>query len=221
MKEALSKLDKMVEKGKIIEAFDTYFNDKVTTYDESGNKTTSKAEKRSLLEGFFKEFTRAESIKLHDSFIDGDTSYSKFSFNFKNTAGKVFKWEELIIRKWDKNLVVSEFYSNQDFDTVKKALKKKTEIKKESGKKKEVATTGKVEVEKVEVKAAVKEATAKARSTKAITPAAKNTPVKAATPKVTEVKTVTKKAPVVKAAAKTTTTFAKKVTKPVTPKAGK
>jgi len=60
MRVTLSELDKLVKEGKILEAFDTYFSDDVVTYDESGNKTTSKAEKRALLEGFFNEFAKTE-----------------------------------------------------------------------------------------------------------------------------------------------------------------
>lgn len=139
MKVALSGLDKLVKEGKILEAFDTYFTDGVVTYDEAGNKTTSKAEKRALLEGFFNEFTRAEEISLFDSFIDGDTSYSSFRFIFSKNSGEKFQWDEVIIRKWKDNLVVSEFYSNQDYAELKKSLVKDEPKKKATAPKKAAA----------------------------------------------------------------------------------
>ena len=122
MKVELSKLDKLVKAGKIVEAFDTYFSEDVVTSDKAGNRTASKAEKRALLEGFFREFTRAEEISLFDSFIDGDTSYSNFRFIFSKDSGERFQWDEVIIRKWKDKQVISEFYSNQDYAALKKSF---------------------------------------------------------------------------------------------------
>ena len=135
MKVTLSKLDKLVKEGKIVEAFDTYFSDDVVTADEGGNKTTSKAEKKALLAGFFNEFTKTEEISLFDSFIDGDTSYSNFRFVFSKNSGEKFQWDEVIIRKWKDNQVVSEFYSNQDYAELKKSLVKAEPAKKAPAKK--------------------------------------------------------------------------------------
>ena len=139
MKVTLSKLDKLVKEGKILEAFDTYFSDDVVTYDEGGNKTTSKAEKRALLEGFFHEFNQGAEISLFDSFIEGDTSYSNFRFIFSKNSGEKFQWDEVIIRKWKDNLVISEFYSNQDFAELKKSLVKEEPKKKAEAPKKAAA----------------------------------------------------------------------------------
>lgn len=171
MKVALSKLDKLVKEGKIVEAFDTYFSDDVVTSDEGGNKTTSKAEKRALLEGFFNEFTKAEEISLFDSFIDGDTSYSSFRFIFSKNSGEKYQWDEVIIRKWKDNLVVSEFYSNQDYAELKKSLVK-------TGQKKKAAAPKKVATPAAEKKAAALKAKSVAPAETAAAPETKAAPVK-------------------------------------------
>lgn len=152
MKVTLSKLDKLVKEGKILQAFDTYFSEDVVTYDEGGNKTTSKAEKRALLDGFLKEFTHTEEITLADSFIDGDTSYSNFRFIFGKNSGEKFQWDEVIIRKWKDNLVISEYYSNQDYAELKKSLVK-AEPKKAAVKKAAAPKTAAPKAEKAAPKA--------------------------------------------------------------------
>ncbi len=166
MKVVLSKLDKLVKEGKILEAFDTYFSDEVVTYDEAGNKTASKAEKRALLESFFHDFDKVEEISLFDSFIDGDTSYSNFRFVFSKHSGERFQWDEVIIRKWKDKLVVSEFYSNQDYAQLKSALlqaaPKKATVRKAAAPKAEKAPAA-PKTEKV--KAAPKATALKAKST--------------------------------------------------------
>lgn len=183
MKQTLSSLDTLVKEGKVLEAFDKYFSDDVITYDESGNKTSSKAEKKALLEGFFNEFKTINDIQLFDSFVTDDTSYSNFRFVFTKDSGDKFQWDEVIIRKWKDNLVVSEFYSNQDFNTLKKDLVKpatkkasapkkatvatkttetkavaKTPVKKETAVKKEVAPKATVKKEVASKKATTKKA---------------------------------------------------------------
>lgn len=187
MIEALSKLDKLVKEGKILEAFDTYFADNVITSDEVGNKTSSKAEKRALLEGFFKDFKNHEEITLFDSFTNDDTSYSHFRFIFKKESGEKFQWDEVIIRMWKENLVVSEFYSNQNYAELKKSLAKPAPEKAAAAPKKAVVKTAAVKKDtvKTEEKApALKTPTAKAVAAK--TPEKKASPAKPAAVKKTK-----------------------------------
>ncbi len=162
MKVVLSKLDKLVKEGKILEAFDTYFSDDVVTYDEAGHKTSSKAEKKALLESFFHDFHKVEEITLFDSFVDGDTSYSNFRFVLSKDSGEHFQWDEVIVRKWKDKLVISEFYSNQNYAELKNSLlqaaPKKATVRKAAAPKAEKApktTTSKTEKAKVASKAEV------------------------------------------------------------------
>lgn len=120
----LEKLDKMIEKGQIVEAFETYFSEDVLTHDEAGGKTHTKSEKRKMMDDFFSVFPVINDIKLHGNFTIGDTSISKFSFVFSNEEGVTQRWHELITRKWKDGKVIEEFYSSGDLDDVKKTLKK-------------------------------------------------------------------------------------------------
>lgn len=136
----LEKLDKMIEKGHIIEAFDAFFSDDVLTHDEAGGKTHTKVEKRKMLDDFFSVFPVINDIKLHGNFVAGDTSISKFSFVFSNQDGVTQRWHELITRKWKEGKVIEEFYSSGDLNEVKKSYKKDKKVKpKDTGKEKKAA----------------------------------------------------------------------------------
>ena len=184
MKVTLSKLDQLVKEGKILEAFDTYFSDDVVTYDESGNRTEGKAHKRALLESFFKDFTKTEEIALFDSFIDGNTSYSHFRFLFSKESGEKSQWDEVIVRQWKDKLVVSEFYSGQDYNQLKTSLvapKRSTAAPKKVAAPKKTAEPKAAATPVAEEKAT--KTTAKAATTRASKAAAKTADAKTATPR--------------------------------------
>lgn len=124
-KKELHALDELVSKGQIIEAFDHYFADNVTTRSENGEHTTSKQQKRDWLTSFFNEMSSVDEIILHDSFLNEDSSHSKFTFVFTNRSGEKLRWHEIISRKWKDGKVVDEFYSNGSLDDLKKSLKEK------------------------------------------------------------------------------------------------
>jgi predicted flap endonuclease-1-like 5' DNA nuclease len=231
-KQLLEKLDRMVSKGLILEAFDTFFTDSVITYDDFGLKTTSKTEKKSMLESFFKEFTKTDEIQLHDSFVDDEMSYSKFTFVFSSDSGHKQRWHEIIRRKWLDGKVVEEYYTNGSLEDLKKSLAKDKKKKKgaKEDKKKDSKKQKKTENKKTDKPApvvvkpiAVKKpvvaktavATNKQTATKPLT--AKNTAVKP-TVKSTVAKKVTTPKPVVSnklVATKITKTVPKVVTKVV------
>ncbi|NBA84266.1 hypothetical protein GVN16_00750 [Emticicia sp. CRIBPO] len=145
-KKELQALDELVSKGQIIEAFDYYFADNVTTRSENGEHTTSKKQKRDWLTSFFNEMSSVDEIILHDHFTEEDRSHSKFTFVFTNRSGEKLRWHEIISRKWKDGKVVDEFYSNGSLEDLKKNLKEK-----EKGKKKEKGE-GKKEKDKKEEK---------------------------------------------------------------------
>jgi predicted flap endonuclease-1-like 5' DNA nuclease len=163
-KKELQALDELVSKGQIIEAFDYYFADNVTTRSENGEHTTSKKQKRDWLTSFFNEMSSVDEIILHDHFTEEDSSHSKFTFVFTNRSGEKLRWHEIISRKWKDGKVVDEFYSNGSLDDLKKSLKEKEkggrkkdkeekgEGKKEKDKKEEKKEKGEGKKEKEEKK---------------------------------------------------------------------
>ncbi|SOE20047.1 Predicted 5' DNA nuclease, flap endonuclease-1-like, helix-3-turn-helix (H3TH) domain [Spirosomataceae bacterium TFI 002] len=143
MKKELHQLDKMVSDGKILEAFDKFFHENVITWSDKKDRTTSKKEKRSFLVDFFDKMKSLDQFKFHDSIIDGNTSYSKFTFTFTNQDDERLRWHEIIRREWKDGLVVDEYYFNDSFSDLKKKIEKKSSSSKDKKKVKSSAKKGK------------------------------------------------------------------------------
>lgn len=138
LKKKLDQLDKLVASGKIMEAFEEFFAENVITHSDAGDKSEGKTQKREFLTGFFNNIAETEDIKLHGSVIDGNESYSKFTFKFKNHQGEHLKWHEIIKRTWENELVIDEYYFQQSFQELKDEIKKKQAKAKKIAKKSEV-----------------------------------------------------------------------------------
>lgn len=130
MKDQLKKLDKLIARGEIMNAFEKYFAEDVTTHSDAGDESVGKAQKREFLQGFFGNMHDTNRITLHGNIIDGDTSYSSFTFEFTNLQGENLVWNEIIQRKWKDNLVVDEYYSQQNFEEIKHSVSQRHEIEK-------------------------------------------------------------------------------------------
>ncbi len=134
-KKELKELDEMIAGGKILEAFESFFSDAATTRSAKGEVTVSKSQKRDLLKRFFDEMQSTEEILLHDHFLHGNQSYSKFTFVFTHKNGEKLRWHEIITRVWKDGKVVDESYSNGSLEDLKEKIKKEEKKQKETGKK--------------------------------------------------------------------------------------
>lgn len=134
IKKTVQKLDKMVSEGKILEAFDKYFDSNVLTHDNHQQKTTSKQEKRDLLVAFFEEFSKTKKIKLHEFKLIEPISFSKFTFVLEKPNGEIHQWHETIKRTWHNDLVVEEYYSSESFDKLIKEEAEKRKLEKKGTK---------------------------------------------------------------------------------------
>ena len=126
----VSKLDKMVAEGKIMEAFEEYFHENVITHSSSDDRSTGKAEKREFLKGFFDNMVSTDEVTHHDTVVDEDKTFSAFTFKFTNKQNEVLSWKEIIRRTWAEGLVVDEYYFNGDISDIKKEVKQKAEAAK-------------------------------------------------------------------------------------------
>ncbi len=115
----LKQLDKMVADGLIIDAFDRFFDDKVVTHSENGDRSNNKAQKREWLVKFFSLIQKINSIKLHGHTVTGNVSHSKFTFKFTTTWGDKLVFDEVIRRTWKNGLVVDEYYYEGELPTSK------------------------------------------------------------------------------------------------------
>lgn len=116
----VKKLDKMVAKGHIIEAFEEFFSDDVVTHSTAGDRSEGKAQKLDFLRVFFKNVKETDEIKFHSSFTQDDQTFSSFTFKFKNKQEEKLVWDEIIRRTWKGGLVVDEYYFTGDINELKK-----------------------------------------------------------------------------------------------------
>jgi hypothetical protein len=103
-------LDKQIEAGEILEAFEAYFHPKVVTHHSPTDRSTSKTEKRNRLKSFLSRISNINTIKLHSSASNGNISLSEFTFEFTHTNGTKTVWNEVIRRVWQDDLVIDEKY---------------------------------------------------------------------------------------------------------------
>lgn len=134
----VKKLDRMVAKGHIMEAFEEFFSEDVITHSSAGDKSEGKVQKRGFLQGFFSNMDATDEIKLHDNLVADDKTFSSFTFKFRNKQNEMLVWNEIIRRTWKDGQVVDEYYFTGDLDELKKevsAQKKADKVEKGKAKK--------------------------------------------------------------------------------------
>ncbi len=113
IKEQVTKIDALVEKGAIVEAVKEFFADHATTSDYGKSGTSNKQDMVKKMEGFAGSIEKVNGITLHHSIVEGQVSASEFTFDFDMQDGSKIYWHEIIRRIWDKEgQVTSEEYFN-------------------------------------------------------------------------------------------------------------
>lgn len=118
----VEELDQLITLGHIMDAFEHFFADDVVTHSADGNKSEGKTQKRNFLQNFFGNITATDEIKLHGSLTDNNTTYSAFTFKFRNKQNEVLVWNEIIRRIWQDGKVVDEYYFEGDMAELKTAV---------------------------------------------------------------------------------------------------
>lgn len=132
MKHQLKKLDKLISRGEIMNAFEKYFHDDVVTHSNAGDRSDGKVQKRDFLRGFFGNMNDTRQIKLHGNIVDGEITHSSFTFEFTNQQGEHLVWNEVIQRRWKDNLVIEEYYTQDNFEEIQQLVAEKAKAEKES-----------------------------------------------------------------------------------------
>ncbi|MGB0166663.1 MAG: hypothetical protein ACPF8V_07390 [Luteibaculum sp.] len=111
LKEKLQQMDGMVAQGDIVNAVKDFFADNANTSDYGGGKTANKNQMVEKMEGFLGSIANVNGIQHHNSLLDGNLSYSEFTFDFDMKDGSKIYWHEIIKREWnDSGKVVFEEY---------------------------------------------------------------------------------------------------------------
>lgn len=105
-----TELDAIVSKGDMVTAVTKFFADNAVTTDHDGTVINSKAGHIAKMEGFLGAIAKVNGITHHASAVNGDVSFSEFTFDFDMKDGSKIYWHEILRREWKNDKIVSEQY---------------------------------------------------------------------------------------------------------------
>lgn len=105
-----TELDTIVSKGDMVTAVTSYFADDAVTTDHDGTVITNKAGHIAKMEGFLGAIAKVNGITHHSSAVNGNVSFSEFTFDFDMKDGSKILWHEILRRQWEDGKIVSEKY---------------------------------------------------------------------------------------------------------------
>jgi len=100
----------LTKQGKIIESIDTYYADDCVFIEPDGARRNSRKEERAHLESFFATLKSFDSATLHGQTIGINMSMSEWTFKMTGGDGKAIVWNEVLVRRWRDNKIISEKY---------------------------------------------------------------------------------------------------------------
>lgn len=100
----------LTKQGKILDSIDQFYADDCTFAEPDGSKRTSKRDQRGHLEGFFASLKSFDGATLHGQTVSDDMSMSEWTFKMTGGDGKAIVWNEVLVRKWRNDKIVSEKY---------------------------------------------------------------------------------------------------------------
>ena len=105
-----TELDALVTAGDMVTAVTKFFADTSVTTDHDGTVVTSKPGHVAKMEGFLGAIAKVNGITHHASAVNGNVSFSEFTFDFDMKDNSKILWHEIIRREWNDNKVQSEQY---------------------------------------------------------------------------------------------------------------
>ncbi|HMB89567.1 MAG TPA: hypothetical protein VKP65_01890 [Rhodothermales bacterium] len=104
-------LDQQILDGDILGAVDTFFHPDVETQEGNAEDVLhGKAAKKKHLQTFFEDIAQVNGIHLHSYAVGDDVTMSEFTFDLTRTDGIHLLWNEVLRRRWQDGLVISERY---------------------------------------------------------------------------------------------------------------
>jgi hypothetical protein len=106
-----TRLNARIQEGKILEALDEYFADDASFQEGLSKPRVGKAANHEFLEGFFKTLKGFNGATLHAQAVNGNISFSEWTFDMVGPEGPII-WNEVLRREWKNGKVISERYYN-------------------------------------------------------------------------------------------------------------
>jgi hypothetical protein len=110
LNEILSAKNEMVKKGQIVDATEKFFASNAKTVDFDGTVTNGKSEMLTKMQGFAGAIAKVNAITPHHAALNGDVSFTEFTFDFDMKDGSKVLWHEIIRTVWENGQIVEEQY---------------------------------------------------------------------------------------------------------------
>ena len=101
-------LNDMITRGQAFEAFDKFYADDVVMQENRQTPREGKVACREYEEQFFGAIAEFQRGELHESVVEGDTSFSTWTFEAKFKDGSKMANTQVAHRKWKAGKVVFE-----------------------------------------------------------------------------------------------------------------
>lgn len=100
----------LMKQGCMAEATEKYFAENATSDDHNGRKTGSRQEMIDKMNSFVGSISKVNEITLHYSAINGDVSFTEWTFDFDHQGGGKTHWHEIVRSVWKDGKIVNEQY---------------------------------------------------------------------------------------------------------------
>jgi hypothetical protein len=103
----------LMKQGKMLESIDKYFAENCVFIEPDGTRRSSRRDERAHLEKFFASLKSFDGATLHGQSVGDNVSMSEWTFKMTGGDGKAIVWNEVLVRNWLNNMIVSEKYYQQ------------------------------------------------------------------------------------------------------------
>ena len=103
-------INTLTGEGKILESLDRYYADHCTFQEGVQRPIVGKSTQQERLKEMFAGLKSFNGATLHGETSAGDVSMSEWTFDMTGGDGEPILWNEVLVRRWEDGLVVSERY---------------------------------------------------------------------------------------------------------------
>ena len=109
----VDQLNQMILEGKILDAFDKFYDDEVVMQDNDFPQRVGKEASRQFEEDFVNGLTEFRGVKLLNTIISDDVVANEWWFDFTHKDWGTRAYTQLAVQRWKNGKVVEEkFYYN-------------------------------------------------------------------------------------------------------------
>ncbi|MDQ7948868.1 MAG: hypothetical protein REI78_06295 [Pedobacter sp.] len=114
IEEALTGLNNLLLQGKLMEAFENYYHEKVSMQENNFEPTRSKSANRKREQEFLANVTEFRSAELKAVAVNENTSFTMWAYDYTHKEWGVRNYTQIAVQQWQDGQIINEqfFYAN-------------------------------------------------------------------------------------------------------------